>query len=39
MSAVRLRRLKADHERLCEYVRRHPRLKLIQAEGDPSVIN
>jgi len=35
MSAVRLRRLKADHERLCEYVRRHPRLKLIQAEGDP----
>lgn len=35
MSAVRLRRLKADYERLCEYVRRHPRLKLIQAEGDP----
>ncbi|BBO34375.1 ubiquitin-conjugating enzyme E2 [Lacipirellula parvula] len=35
MSAVRLRRLKADHERLSEYVRRHPRLKLIQAEGDP----
>jgi predicted Zn finger-like uncharacterized protein len=35
MSAVRLRRLKADYERLSDYVRRHPRLKLIQVEGDP----
>ena len=35
MSAVRLRRLKADYERLSEYVRRHPRLKMIQVEGDP----
>jgi predicted Zn finger-like uncharacterized protein len=35
MSTVRLRRLRADHERLSEYVRQHPRLRLIQAEGDP----
>ncbi|MBL9161783.1 MAG: hypothetical protein JNL18_03470 [Planctomycetaceae bacterium] len=35
MSAVRLRRLKADYDRLRDYVRRHPRLKLIQVEGDP----
>jgi predicted Zn finger-like uncharacterized protein len=35
MSAVRLRRLKADYDRLSDYVRRHPRLKLIQVEGDP----
>ncbi len=35
MSTVRLRRLKADHANLAEYVRRHPRLRLIQAEGDP----
>ena len=35
MSTVRLRRLKADHAHLQDYVRRHPRLRLIQAEGDP----
>ena len=35
MSAVRLRRLQADHEKLKEYVRRHPRLKLIEVFGDP----
>jgi ubiquitin-protein ligase len=35
MSTVRLRRLKADSDRLHEYVRRHPRVRLIQAEGDP----
>jgi ubiquitin-protein ligase len=35
MSAMRLRRLQADYQKLDEYVRRHPRLKLVQAEGDP----
>jgi predicted Zn finger-like uncharacterized protein len=35
MSTVRLRRLKADFERLRDYVRRHPRLRLIQHDGDP----
>jgi ubiquitin-protein ligase len=35
MSAMRLRRLHADYQKLDEYVRRHPRLKLVQAEGDP----
>lgn len=35
MSAVRLRRLKADYDRLSDYIRRHPRLKLLQVEGDP----
>jgi predicted Zn finger-like uncharacterized protein len=35
MSTVRLRRLKADFERLSDYVRRHPRLRLIQSDGDP----
>lgn len=35
MSTVRLRRIKADFERLQEYVRLHPRLRLIQSEGDP----
>jgi predicted Zn finger-like uncharacterized protein len=35
MSTVRLRRLRADHERLTEYLRQHPRLRLIQTEGDP----
>ena len=35
MSTVRLRRLTADHQRLSDYVRRHPRLRLIQSEGDP----
>ncbi|NOX56296.1 MAG: hypothetical protein GXP27_18000 [Planctomycetes bacterium] len=35
MSSVRLRRLQADYEKLRDYVKRHPRLRLIQAEGDP----
>jgi ubiquitin-protein ligase len=35
MSTVRLRRLQADFEKLREYVNRHPRLQLIQAEGTP----
>jgi ubiquitin-protein ligase len=35
MSTVRLRRLQADYEKLQRYVSSHPRLQLIQAEGDP----
>jgi ubiquitin-protein ligase len=35
MSTVRLKRLHADYERLRDYVNRHPRLQLIQAEGTP----
>jgi predicted Zn finger-like uncharacterized protein len=35
MSSVRLRRLQADREKLQEYVRRHPRVRLVQMEGDP----
>jgi predicted Zn finger-like uncharacterized protein len=35
MSNVRLRRLKADSVKLQEYVRRHPRVRLVQMEGDP----
>jgi ubiquitin-protein ligase len=35
MSTVRLRRLHADYEKMREYVNRHPRLQLIQAEGSP----
>jgi ubiquitin-protein ligase len=35
MSTVRLKRLAADYQQLREYVRAHPRLKLIQCEGDP----
>ena len=35
MSSVRLRRLQADYKQLQEFVRRHPRLRLVQAEGDP----
>jgi predicted Zn finger-like uncharacterized protein len=35
MSNVRLRRLKADSAKLQEYVRRHPRVRLVQMEGDP----
>src|SRR5271166_4481831 len=35
MSTVRLRRLHADFEKMREYVNRHPRLQLIQAEGSP----
>jgi predicted Zn finger-like uncharacterized protein len=35
MSTVRLRRLTADNAKLQDYVRRHPRVRLIQKEGDP----
>lgn len=35
MSSVRLRRLAADFTKLKEYVRCHPRLRLIQSSGDP----
>ena len=35
MSIVRLKRLKADHDALSTYARLHPRLQLIQLEGDP----
>ena len=35
MSTVRLKRLQADYEKLRDYVSRHPRLQLIQAEGTP----
>jgi ubiquitin-protein ligase/DNA-directed RNA polymerase subunit RPC12/RpoP len=35
MSAVRLRRLEADHEKLKQYVSRHPRVQLLQADGTP----
>ena len=35
MSTVRLRRLTADSANLQDYVRRHPRVRLIQMEGDP----
>jgi ubiquitin-protein ligase len=35
MSTVRLKRLQADHLKLQDYVRRHPRVQLVQADGDP----
>lgn len=35
MSTVRLKRLTADFDKLAEYARQHPRLKIIQAEGNP----
>ncbi len=35
MSTVRLRRLGADYAKVQDYVRRHPRVRLIQAQGDP----
>ena len=35
MSTVRLRRLTADFDSLSDYVRQHPRLRIIQANGDP----
>ena len=35
MSSVRLRRLTADYDKLKEYARLHPRVRLIQADGDP----
>ena len=36
MSSVRLRRLTSDHNSLSDYLRRHPRLRLIQSGGDPA---
>lgn len=35
MSAVRLRRLQSDYAQLSDFAKRHPRLQIIQAEGDP----
>src|SRR5947209_13530954 len=35
MSLVRLRRLQADFHKLREYVRRQPRVELVQYDGDP----
>ena len=35
MSTLRLRRLTADYEKLQDFVRRHPRLKLVCASGEP----
>jgi ubiquitin-protein ligase len=35
MSTVRLRRLSADYERLQQILARHPRIKLVHAEGIP----
>lgn len=35
MSKVRLRRLTADYEKLCDYARRHPRVNIVQVDGDP----
>jgi predicted Zn finger-like uncharacterized protein len=35
MSSVRLRRLAADYSKLQDYARRHPRVRLVHAEGDP----
>ncbi len=35
MSTVRLRRLTADFANLSDYVRKHPRVRLIQSDGDP----
>jgi ubiquitin-protein ligase len=35
MSAVRLRRLQSDYERVRDIINRHPRLQLLKAEGSP----
>src|SRR5215469_8089597 len=35
MSQVRLRRLQADFAKLQDYVRRHPRVQLVQHDGNP----
>jgi ubiquitin-protein ligase len=35
MSMVRLRRLTADSDNVLNYVKRHPRLVLVKAEGEP----
>jgi ubiquitin-protein ligase len=38
MSTLRLRRLAADYDKLREFIDRHPRLKLLQAAGEPPEI-
>jgi ubiquitin-protein ligase len=35
MSTVRLKRLQADYDKLRDYIGRHPRIQLIQAQGTP----
>lgn len=35
LSMVRLRRLNADFQKLRDYARRHPRVELVQYDGDP----
>lgn len=35
MSTVRLRRLEADYQKVRDYVRRHPRVQLVQTDGTP----
>jgi len=35
MSAVRLRRLQSDHQRLTDLINRHPRLQLLRVDGVP----
>jgi ubiquitin-protein ligase len=35
MSTVRLRRLQADYDKLCDFLRRQPRLRVIRADGQP----
>ncbi len=35
MNTVRYRRLQADHDRLLNYVRLHPRITLVATDGDP----
>ena len=35
MSTVRLKRLQADYDKLRDYISRHPRIQLIQAQGTP----
>jgi ubiquitin-protein ligase len=35
MSAVRLRRLQSDYERVRDIINRHPRLQLLKTEGNP----
>jgi ubiquitin-protein ligase len=35
MSTVRLRRLQSDYQRLTDLARRHPRLQIVQTQGEP----
>lgn len=35
MSTIRLKRLAADFQKLSDYIDRHPRLKLLETDGDP----